>query len=331
MCVDFIDLNKAYPKDNYPLPRINQQVDSTAGHKLLSFMDAFSGYNQIRMDEVDQEKTFFVTSQGLFYYEVMPFGLKNAGATYQRLVNHMFRPQIGRNVEIYVDYMLAKSLDEGKHLDDLQETFNTLRRYNMKLNSSKCAFGVASRKFLGFMVSYRGIKANPKKIKAILDMKPPQSIKEVQSLTGRVAALNRFFSKTTDKCLLFFKVLKKAFEWTDECQRAFQDLKTYLITAPLLSPSMMGEEFFLYLAVTPHAMSSALIREEGKAQKPAYYTSRALRGAEGRYPLIEKLAFALITASRKLRQYFQAHVINVMIDHPLKKAMNKLEAAERLI
>ena len=109
----------------------------------------------------------------------MPFGLKNAGATYQRLVNHMFRPQIGRNVEVYVDDMFVKSLDEGKHLDDLQETFNTLRRYSIKLNPSKCAFGVASGKFLGFMVSHRGIEANPEKIKAILDMKPPQNIKEV--------------------------------------------------------------------------------------------------------------------------------------------------------
>ncbi|XP_050241072.1 uncharacterized protein LOC126689967 [Quercus robur] len=290
-----------------------------------------NGYNQIRMDEVDQEKTSFVTSQGLFCYEVMPFGLKNAGATYQRLVNHMFRPQIGQNVEVYVDDMLVKSLEEAKHLDDLQETFNTLRRYSMKLNPSKCAFGVASGKFLGFMVSHRGIEANPEKIKAILEMKPPQTIKEVQSLTGRVAALNRFVSKATDKCLPFFKVLKKAFEWTDECQRAFQDLKTYLVMPPLLSPSVAGEELFLYLAVTPHAVSSTLIREEAKIQKPVYYTSRALRGAEGRYPLIEKLAFALITASKKLRHYFQAHVINVMIDHPLKKAMNKLEAAGRLI
>ena len=127
----------------------------------------------------------------------MPFGLKNAGATYQRLVNHMFHPQIGRNVEVYVDDMLVKSLDEGKHLDDLQETFDTLRRYNMKLNPRKCAFGVASRKFLGFMVSHRGIEANPEKIKAILDMKSPQNIKEVQSLTGRVTALNRFVSKAT--------------------------------------------------------------------------------------------------------------------------------------
>ena len=233
------------------------------------------------MDEADQKKTSFATSQGLFCYEVMPFGLKNARATYQRLVNHMFRPQIARNVEVYMDDMLVKSLDEGKHLDDLRETFNTLRRYNMKLNPSKCAFGFALGKFLGFMVSHKGIEANLEKIKAILDMKPPQNIKEVQFLIERVAALNRFVSKATDKCLPFFRVLKKAFEWTDECQKVFQDLKIYLVAAPLLSPSMMGEELFLYLAMTPHAVSSALIREEGKVQKPVYYTSKALRGAEG--------------------------------------------------
>ena len=128
MCVDFTDLNKACPKDSYPLPRIDQLVDSTAGHKLLSFMDAFSGYNQIRMDEADQEKTSFVTSKGLFCYKVMPFGLKNAGATYQRLVNHMFRPHFGWNVEVHVDDMLVKSQDEKIHLDDLQETFDTLRQ-----------------------------------------------------------------------------------------------------------------------------------------------------------------------------------------------------------
>ena len=184
MCIDFTDLNKACPNDSYPLPRIDQLVDSTVGHKLLSFMDALSRYNQIKMDEADKEKTSFVTSQGLFCYEIMPFGLKNARATYQRLVNHMFRPKIGRNVEVYVDDMLVKSLDEGKHLDNLQETFNTLRQYNMKLNPSKCVFGVASGKFLGFMGSHRGIEANPEKIKAILDMKPPQNVKEVQSLTG---------------------------------------------------------------------------------------------------------------------------------------------------
>lgn len=174
----------------------------------------------------------------------------------------------------------------------------------MKLNPSKCAFGVSSGKFLGFMVSHRGIEANPDKIQAILDMKPPQNVKEVQSLTGRVTALNRLVSKAIDKCLPFFRVLKKAFEWTDDYQRAFQDLKAYLTITPLLSPSVLGEELYLYLAVTPHVVSSALIRKEGRVQKSVYYTSRALREAEGRYPQIEKLAFALITASRKLRHYF---------------------------
>ena len=142
----------------------------------------------------------------------MPFDLKNVGATYQRLVNHMFSPQIGRNVEVYVDDMLMKSWDEDKHLDGFQETFDTLRRYNMKLNPSKCAFGVSLGKFLGFMVSKRGIEANLDKIQAILGMEPPKNVKEMQSLTGRVATLNKFVSKTTDKCFPFFKVLRKSFE-----------------------------------------------------------------------------------------------------------------------
>ena len=130
----------------------------------------------------------------------MSFSLKNAGVTYQRLVNHMFCPQIGQNVEVYLDDMLVKSLDEKKHLDNLQETFNTLRRYNMKLNPSKCAFGVSLGKFLGFMVSHRGIEANLDKIQAILNIELPRNIKEVQSLTGQVATLNRFVSKATDNC-----------------------------------------------------------------------------------------------------------------------------------
>ena len=134
----------------------------------------------------------------------------------------------------------------------------------MKLNPSKCAFGVSFGKFLGFMVSQRGIEANPDKIQAILDMERPKNIKEVQSLTGRVTALNRFVSKAIDKCLPFFKIPKKAFEWTDQCQKTFQDLKVYLTTTPLLGPSIPGEELYLYLAVSLHVISSALIREEEK-------------------------------------------------------------------
>ena len=169
------------------------------------------------MKEEDQEKTSFVTSQGLFCYKVMSFGLKNAGATYQRLMNKMFTHQLGRNVQLYVDDMQVKSVHENDHLNNLQETFNTLRSYNMKLNPSKCVFGVTAGKFLGFMVSQRGIEVNPEKVRVILELEPPRTVKAVQSLNGKVVALNRFVSKATDKCLPFFQVLKKSFEWTDEC------------------------------------------------------------------------------------------------------------------
>ena len=153
MCVDFTDLNKACPKNSYPLPQVYILVDSMARHQLLSFMDAFSGYNQIKLNKANQEKTSFVTSQGLFCYKVMSFGLKNMGTMYQRLMNKMFAHQIGRNVQVYVDNMLVKSRRVDDHLDDLKETFDTLRFYNIKLNSSKCTFGVMAGKFLGFMVS----------------------------------------------------------------------------------------------------------------------------------------------------------------------------------
>ena len=275
MCVDFTDLNRACPKDNYPLPRIDTLVDSTARHELLSFMDVFSGYNQIKMKEEDQEKTSFVTSHGLFCYKVMPFGLKNAGATYQRLMNKMFTHQLERNVQVYVDDMLVKSMRENDHLNDLQKTFNTLRSYNMKLNPSKCVFGVTAGKFLGFMVSQRGIEVNPEKVRAILEIESPRTVKAVQSLNGKVAALNRFVLKATDKCLPFFQVLKKSFEWTDECQKAFEDLKKYLSSPPLLSPFMLGEELYLYIAVLQAAVSAALVRDEGGSQRLIYFISRA--------------------------------------------------------
>ena len=158
----------------------------------------------------------------------MSFGLKNAGATYQRSMNKMFTHQIGRNVQVYVDDMLMKSLRKNDHLNDLQETFDTLWSYNMKLNPSKCVFEVTAGKFLGFMVSQRGIEVNPEKVWAIMELEPLRTVKEVQSLNGKIAALNRFVSKEMERCLPFFRTLRKSFEWTDECQKAFEDLKKYL-------------------------------------------------------------------------------------------------------
>ena len=220
--------------------------------------------------------------------------------------------------------MLVKSRREEDHLEDLRETFDCLRSYNMKLNPGKCAFGVTTGKFLGFMVSQRGIEANPDKIRAL------RNVKEVQNLNGKVVALNRFMSRATDKCLPFFRTLKKSFEWTDECQQVFEELKAYLSAPPLLSPSQPGEELFLYLAVSPTAVSAALIREEEKVQKLVYYASRVLRGAEERYPPMKKLAFALVTVARKLKLYFQAHTVVVLTNRPLWQAMSNPDATGRL-
>ena len=161
-------------------------------------------------------------------------------------------------------------------------------------------------------------------------MKPPRNVKQVQSLNGKVAVLNRFVSRATEKCLPFFCTLKKSFKWTDECQQAFEELKAYLFAPPLLSPLQPGEELYLYLAVSPVAISAALIREEEKVQKPAYYASWALRGAEERYPPMEKLAFTSVTAARKLKPYFQAHTVVVLTDRPLRRAMSNPNTAGRL-
>ena len=158
-------------------------------------------------------------------------------------------------------------------MNDLQETFDTLRAYNMKLNPNKCVLGVIAGKFLGFRVSQRGIKVNPKKIRAIMELAPPKIVKEVQSLNGKIATLNRFISRATDKCLPFFCTLKRSFEWTDDCQQAFENLKLYLSSPPLLSPSKPGEELYLYLAVSQAAVNATLVREEDGLQRPVYFIS----------------------------------------------------------
>ena len=223
MCIDFTDLNDAFPKDCYPLPRIDTLIDATAGHGMLSFIDGFNGCNQIKMHKDDTSNVSFITDLCIFCYLIMAFGLKNAGATYQILVNKMFKHLIGKTMKIYVDAMLVKSLNKADHIKILNEAFEVLRHHKMLLNPAKCAFGVGSGNVLGLMDSKLCIKANPDKIRAILDMEALTSLKDVQKLTGRLAALGRFISKSGEKCLPFFKAIKKVkeFIWIEESQRAF--------------------------------------------------------------------------------------------------------------
>jgi hypothetical protein len=196
----------------------------------MNFLDAYSGYHQIHMNPADIPKTAFITPFGTFCHLRMPFGLRNAGATFAKLVYKVFYKQLGQNVEAYVDDIVVKSHKAFDHASDLQETFDNLRAAGMKLNPEKCIFGIRAGKLLGFHVSERGIEVNPEKIDAIQQMKPLSSVREVQKLAGRIAALSRFLSKAAERGLPFFKTLRGTgkFTWTPECQAAFDELKQYL-------------------------------------------------------------------------------------------------------
>ena len=166
----------------------------------MSFLDAFQGYHQIPLALSDQEKTAFVTPIGNYHYKVVHFGLKNAGSTYQRMITRMFEPQLGKSIEIYVDNMVVKSKVVSKHVGDLRVIFNILRKHKLRLNASKCSFDVKSGKFLGYMVTHRGIEASLNQIKAIHNLQPPRNPKKIQKLTGMITTLNRFISRSADKC-----------------------------------------------------------------------------------------------------------------------------------
>ncbi|XP_019200215.1 PREDICTED: uncharacterized protein LOC109193838 [Ipomoea nil] len=229
--------------------------------------------------------------------------------------------------------MIVKSTDADLHTDDLTEVFSIMQRFNLRLNPKKCTFGVHGGKFLGYMVSKRGIEPNPDKIKAILDMEPPRSLREVQRLNGRLAALGRFLSRSAEKSLPFFGVLKKTkgFEWSEEYQKAFEDLKTYLMSLPPLAKPVKGEVLYLYLGISQAAVSSVLVRDDEGVQRPVYYTSRALRGAEVRYTPVEKAIFAVDATAKKLNHYFQAHPVQVLTNQPLDAVMRASGSASRLV
>jgi hypothetical protein len=263
MCIDFTELNKACPKDPYPLPRIDVIIDQTAGCDMLSLLDCFSGYHQVWMRREDEAKTGFTTPFGIYCFVRMPEGLHNAGSTFNRMMKLVLGNQLGRNASAYVDDIVIMSEKEKDHIVNLTETFDNMRRNGLKLNPEKCIFGIRKWQLLGCMVSKRGIQANPQKIEALRRMQPPSSRKEVQTLTGRIASLNRFISKVAERSLPFLKVLRanSVFQWGAEQQQAFEDLKKYLEEAAVMTKPSPKAELLLYIAATDTAVSALLVEE----------------------------------------------------------------------
>jgi hypothetical protein len=276
---------------------------------------------------------------------VMPYGLKNALPTFVRAMSKTFGDLIRDKVEVYVDDIVVKTKRGSTLVEDLALVFDRLRATRTKLNPDKCVFSVSAGKLLGFLISYRGIEANPEKIKAIEAMQPPTRIKDVQKLAGSLAALSCFISRLAERVLPLFKPLWKSgpFFWTEEAEQAFQELKQHLVSLPILVAPEPGEPLYLYIAAAAKAVSMVLVVErmaqedqepEGSGlatgvrtiQKPVYYVSEVLHEAKTRYLETHKLLYDVLVVSRKLHHYFQAHRVMVMTSFPLRAILHNSNA-----
>jgi len=268
----------------------------------MSFMDGFSGYNQIKMYPEDEKHTSFRTSLGVYCYTVMPFGLKNVGATYQRAMSTIFWDHLRRAVECYVDDIAIKSRDKNNHLRDLRTMFNIIRAYQLKMNPTKSFLGVSSGKFLGFIVTSKGIHLDPDKVKAIQNANPPKNLKELRGLQGRLAYIRRFIANLSGRCQPFTRLVKKgvSFVWDKACQEAFEDIKRYLTKPPVLVGPTLGKPFLLYVKAMDHSLGALLTQKNDDGHEQAIYClSKTLIGAKSWYSPIEKECLALVFAIQK--------------------------------
>ena len=228
--------------------------------------------------------------------------------------------------------MVVKSKLVSEHLTDLANIFKILRRHKLRLNASKCSFGVGSRKFLEYMVTHRGIEVNSDQIRVINSLQPPRNPKKVQKLTGMMAVLNRFISKSAERCRPFFLLLHKwkEFQWSEECVIAFQELKRYLSHPPIMSSPVVDEVLFAYITIALYAISLMLIWVDSGIQQPVYYVSKSLNEAKLCYLLLEKVILAVVHATRKLSHYFQAHTVIVLTQLPLKSVLRSANYIGRI-
>ena len=328
ICVDFRNLNLATPKDEYPMPVADLLVDNAAKHEILSFMDGHARYNQIFIAEEDVHKTAFRCpgAIGTFEWLVMPFGLKNAGATYQRAMNMIFHDIIGHTVEVYIDDVVVKSARKQDHLADLRKTFARMRAHQLKMNPQKCLFGVSTGMFLGFVVHQKGIEIDKNKAKAIMDAPAPSTKKELQSFLEKVNFLRRFISNSAGKIQPFSSLLRakaeNEFVWRAEHQAAFDQLKQYLSSPPVLVPPVRGRPLKLYISATENSIGSLLAQDNDNGKECAvYYLSRILTDIETRYTPIERLCLALFFSATRLRHYMLPSVIQIISQTDVIKYM----------
>jgi hypothetical protein len=327
VCIDFRNLNRATSKDEYPMSIANLLINSALGHKVLSFLDGNAGYNQIFMAKEDVSKMTFrcLGFVGLFEWIVMTFGLKNISATYQRAMNLIFHDLLGVILEVYIDDIVVKSVGLDKHMANLRLAFERMKRYGLKMNPMKCAFGVTAGKFLGFIIHEKGIQIDPKKIESLERVTEPTCKKDVQKLLRKINNLRRFISNLAGKVESFLPLvwlkLEGDFVWGMEQRTTFNKIKEYLSSPPVLRAPREGKPFKLYIAAQGHVIGSVLMQEEGDRELMVAYISRRLTDIEARYEFVEKLCLSLYYACTKFRHYILSSTCIVVCQHDIVKFM----------
>ena len=306
LCGDLRNLNNVSLKDHYPLPKMDHILQRVVGASIISLLDGFSGFNQILVHPDDQEKTAFTTPWGTFKYVKMPFGLKNAGATFQRAMDIAFSKEIHDFLVIYLDDLIVFAKSDQQHLDHLRQVFLTCIKYGISLNPKKSLFGLKEGKMSGHIISKDGIKIDPDRIQAILQIPHPRNVKELQAFLGKINFLRRFIPNLAELIRLLNNMLKKdsKIKWTLEAKQAFEEIKIALTKTPVLTSPKFDRDFTIFSFASKHTIAIVLLQKDDQGcEKPIAFFSKALRDAPIKYPIMEKQAYALVKAIKDFRVY----------------------------
>ena len=331
---DYRKLNSVTKKDHFPLPFTNTLLDSVARHECYSFMDGFSGYNQIQIAQMYQLLTAFTTDWGIYAHNKMPFGLCNAPATFQRLMTIAFQMYLRKFIEIFLDDFCVYSTKE-KHTECLEKCFIQCEKYGISINVAKSQFVVPFGKLVGHIVSSQGIATDPDKVAIIVQLPQPNSVTEVRAFLGHVGYYRRYIYKYANIAIPLTELTKKsdiAHIWTNACTKAFETLKHKLTTAPVLIPPDWEKDFEVYVDASSVAIGSVLSQKDEKGRdKPIYFASRQLTAAEKNYTVTEKEALGMIFSVQKFKHYLLGYKFNFHVYHDaLKYMINKPQLSGRI-
>jgi len=312
LCIDYRNLNQVLLKDNYPLPKMDHILQRVVGASCMSLLDGYSRYNQISVHEDDRDKTTFTNPWGTFHYAKMPFGLKNAGATFQWAMGLDFTNEKDVFLVVYLNDLTVFSKSEEEHMHHLKTVFQKCKKYGLSLNPKKSLFAMEEGKLLGHIISKDGIRIDPASVQAIQQIDLPRNKKEIQSFNGKINFLHRFVPNLAEHLKEISNMLKKdnQVKWTKEVVKSFNLVKLALSSALVLVSTDYTQDFILFSFTSEHTMAGVLLQKRDDHERPIAFFNRAIRDATLKYNIIEKQALALVKALKDFRVYIlHSHIL----------------------